>query len=295
MAYIEPGDYAAYGLTGIDPAQVEAAGRVVNAYVRRPEGLVWLPDFTGAPAYMAGADPSYTLNTPAGLSAGTNITLDCPNAGQQYLGEAVVIDRATPAKTEVCVVTAVSGNTLTLAQVKLAHPAGCSVEFGLTLTHEADLPEKRSAARLGNTPVARLLSGLGKYSPARRSAANTGGNPNILGALSAFGGPTPWVPFDITQADLSPATGEVWVPPGLLLAYFTRVRIRYVAGYPKGGVPGAVLQAVANVALSSIDSPFGGNLKVHKQGDATLERFAASALDADTMQLLNAYRGVLLG
>ena len=289
MTYLASAEYAAFGLAGVDPAQVQAAERVVNSYIRRPEGVVWAPDYQGAPAYMAGATPSYSVT--AGLQAGIN-TVACPNATASYLGEAVVIDRT--GQCEVAVVTSAGPGTITLSPVKLAH-ANATIEFGLTLTHEAELPEKRSVTRLYNTPVARVFSGIGKYGLTRRSTINTPWNPTVLGALTPFGGPTPWVAFDVTQIDLSPATGDVWIPPGLLLAYFTHARLRYVAGYPQASVPADIKQAVAAITLAGIDNPFAGNLKVHKQGDATLERFAASALDADTVQLLNPYRNPLFG
>ena len=99
----------------------------------------------------------------------------------------------------------------------------------------------------------------------------------------------------VDQTDVSTQTGEVWIPPGLLLAHFSDVRLRYVAGWPKESLPGDIKQAVANIVRMAIDSPFGGNIKTMKAGDATLERFSASSIDKDTQALLQAVQSPVDG
>jgi hypothetical protein len=178
----------------------------------------------------------------------------------------------------------------------LVHAEQATMDFGLTIFQELPIPAKRSTVRLSRPPVVRILSGFGRYAVGRRSQQFAGLDMtiNLLGIAAAFGGPPAWAQFPADQADVNVQTGEVWIPPGLLLAHFSDVRLRYVAGWPKESIPGDIKLAVAGIVRAAIDSPFGGNLKVMKAGDATLERFAATSLDADTKALLQPYKALLM-
>lgn len=298
VPYLAPDEYAAFGIGDASAAQVNSACRVVNTYLARPEGLIWSPDALGAPAYMTNRDPSRTLNIPAPISPGQNIVVEMPGQvfGQQHIGEVVILDRADSSKVEACVITAASGSAVTLDSVRFSHPAQAAMDFGLTISQELPVPSKRSTVRLSRTPVVRILSGFGRYAVGRRSQQFAGLdiNTNLLGITAAFGGPPAWAQFPADQTDVNTQTGEVWIPPGLLLAHFSDVRIRYVAGWPKESIPGDIKVAVAGIVRAAIDSPFGGNLKVMKAGDATLERFSASSIDNDTKALLEPYRALLM-
>ena len=298
IPYLAQADYAAYGIPDASPFQVESACRVVNTYLARPEGLLWSMDANGSPAFMTNMEPSRSLKLPAAVSPGQQVAIDIPGQvfGQQLIGEAAILDRSVEGKTEVCIVTAASGSTLTLASVQFPHDAQATLEFGLTLYQELPVPPKRATVRLSRPPVVRILSGFGRYAIGRRSQQFAGLdiNTNLLGITAAFGGPPAWTPFPVEQTDVNTSTGEVWIPPGLLLAHFSDVRLRYVAGWPEDGIPGDIKLAVANIVRASIDSPFGGNIKLQKAGDATLERFSASSIDVDTKNLLQPYRALLM-
>lgn len=298
VPYLSPGEYAAYGVSDASLPQVDAACRVVNTYLARPEGLLWSPDAGGAPAYMTNLTPSQSLSLPAPIGPGSNVAVSFPGQsfGQQLVGDVVILDRANAGLTEACTVTAVSGNTITLASVRASHLSQVTVEFGLTLTQELPVPPNRPTVRLSRTPVTRVISGYGRYALGRRSQQFAGQdlNTNLLGIAAAFGGPPAWVPFPADQTDVNPQTGEVWIPPGLLLAHFSDVRIRYVAGWAQANLPPDIKQAVANIVRAAIDSPFGGNIKSMKAGDAALERFTASSIDRDTQALLQPYRALLM-
>ena len=210
--------------------------------------------------------------------------------------KAIDLDPTALDKVEACVVTAVSGNSITLDSVQFSHSAQSTMDFGLAILQELPIPANRSTVRLSRTPVVRIISGFGRYAVGRRSQQFGGPdlNTNLLGITAAFGGPPAWVPFPADQCDVSTQTGEVWIPPGLLLAHFSDVRLRYVAGWSQANLPGDIKQAVANIVRMAIDSPFGGNIKTMKAGDATLERFSASSLDDDTKALLQPYKALLM-
>ncbi|WP_148596186.1 hypothetical protein [Aquisphaera giovannonii] len=298
VPYLSSGEYAPYGITDASASQVDAACRVVNTYLARPEGLLWSPDANGAPAYMTNQNPSLSLKLPAPINPGSNVTVTFPGQamGQQLVGDVVILDRGTTNLTEACVITAVNGSTITLDSVRLAHLSQATVEFGLTLTQELPVPSNRPTVRLSRTPVTRILSGFGRYALGRRSQQFAGQdlNTNLLGITAAFGGPPAWVPFPGDQTDVNPQTGEVWIPPGLLLAHFSDVRLRYVAGWAQASLPPDIKQAVANIVRAAIDSPFGGNIKSQKAGDAAMERFSASSIDKDTQALLQPYKALLM-
>lgn len=297
-AYLDPAEYAAYGIPNASSAQVESACRVVNAHLSRPEGLLWSPDARGAPAYMTNKGASRSIQLLAPIAPGTNVAVDVPGQkfGPQTVGEVVILDRADANKVEACVISAASGPTLTLASVQFTHSAQVVMEFGLTIFQELPIPARRATVRLSRTPVVQILSGFGRYAVGRRSQQFAGQDMSLdlLGIAAAFGGPPAWVPFPVEHADVSVQTGEVWIPPGLLLSQFSDVRLHYVAGWPKEGVPGDIKQAVANIAVAAINSPFDANVKLMKAGDATLERFSPSAIDKDTQALLQPYKAIVM-
>jgi len=298
VPYLDSSEYAGYGVGDATQPLINSACRIINNHLARPEGLLWSPDANGAPAYMTNLNPRQTLTAPAQINPGSNVAVTVPSAqfGIQNIGEVVILDRANANLTEACVIAGVSGNTATLAAVQFTHPASATLDFGLTISQELPVPANRSTVRVSRTPVAKLISGFGRYSIGRRSQQFTGPdfNSNLLAYVGAFGGPPVWTQFPVDQTDINMQTGEIWIPPGLLLAYFSDVRLRYVAGWSIANLPTDIKQAVANIVRASIDSPFAGNLKTMKSGDATLERFSATSLDQDTQALLQPYKSLLM-
>jgi hypothetical protein len=296
--YIGHGDYESFGIRDATEAQVTNASSLVNGYLARPEGLIWATDANGMPAYMANKAATLSLALAADMNPGSNVHVSVPHAnfGPQNIGEVVILDRLSAEAMEACVVTAATGNTLTLDAVQFAHAAGTTMEFGLTIFEELPVPSKRTTVRLSRAPVVRLLSGFGRYAYGRRSQQFAGPdtNTNLLAYVGAFGGPPMWTQFPLSDTDVNTVTGEVWIPPGLLLAYFSDVRLRYVAGWSMDNLPTDIKQAVANIVRQAIDNPISGNIKTLKAGDATIQRFGASALDDDTKALLQPYRTLLM-
>jgi hypothetical protein len=296
--YIQTGEMAAYGISDGSAAQINSATATINAYLKRPEGLIWSPDANGMPGWMASLNPTMNFTVAGGIALGANIVVTIPNAsfGFQTIGEVVILDRANSGIAEACVVGATSGNTITLQSVQFSHGANATMEFGLTIMDEKALPAGRPIARTSRTPVARLIGGCGRYGYARRGdqAAGIEFIPTLLPIVQGFGGPPLWVPFNTSDIDINFNTGEMWIPSGLLLAYYTDVRLRYVAGWALSNLPSDVKQACANIVRGMIDNPLTGNIKIQKAGDAMLQRFGPESLDDDTKGLLEPYRARLL-
>lgn len=292
--YLTSDDLALYDVPTATTQQIVRASGIIDAYLKRPEGLVWGADFMGLPAYMVGLSPLLSLTLAAAVSPGTNVVVPFAAAmamQDALLGEVLVLDRATPSACEAAAIIAVNATagTITLDRVRTAHAQGATAETGLAIMEERPVASKRSVTRVSRSQLVRLQSGLGRYSYGRRSDQVAGlyEDVNLLATVQAFGGPVQWVPFDVSQAAISTATNEIWVPAGLMIAYFSDVRVRYIAGFSEAGIPAAVKQATASI-IGKIDG-FGDSdpaFKVMQAGGTKLERFTDSALDTDTKALL---------
>ena len=270
---------------------------MVNAYLKRPEGLIYQVDGNGTPIYMAGAAPTNVYKLASAIAPGQNVTMAIsPSIVTPYtIGEVWILDAGAPALQEACVVVAVTPpNMVTFGTVLYAHQSGATASAGLTITEERNLPSKRSIARVAKWPVVNVQSVLGRYAYGRRSD-QVGGlyqEMNLLAAVQTFGGPPQWIPVPIAQVDWSGANqnGEIWIPAGMLIAYYSDVRIRYVAGFQATALPDCIVQATAAIASALVvNSNFGGQIKSLKAAGSQMERFAASNIDADTLAHLAPY------
>ena len=301
--YLQPGeDVVAYGATNATSAQIVAASAIIDAFLKRPKGLVYLTDANGNPCMMAAAaaEMTYTLVSP--ISAGANVvaTLAPGKITPDFVGEVFVLEAGSGApngsNVEACLVTAVGApgsNQVTLSSVQFSHAAGVTAQTGLTLVEERSLPNKRSVTNLAETPSVAILSLLGRYAYGRRSD-QVGGlyqEMNLLASVQTFGGPPQWIIVDPTQASISPRTGEVWVPAGMLLAYYSDVRIRYIGGWTYLNLPGeikAATAAIANALISYAGQP--PSLSEISVGSGTMKKFTASVLDDDMQRMLTPYK-----
>ncbi len=284
--YIESQYYPLYGIGDANATQVASACRLVNSYLGRPEGLLWSPDANGVPAYMTNLTPTRSFTGPA-VSPGTGVVVAIPNAqfGYQSLGDVVILDRNTPHLTEACVVTAASGNALTLATVQFTH-ATPTVDFGLTL-----LEELSGRVRLPRSPVANIFCGFGRYGygrEMRRIGSGFDYFEELLVTNYGLNAVSGWQQLDTTLWDINDATGAVRMPPH----GYENVRLRYVAGWSHADLPGDIRQAVANIVRGAIDYAPGGGIKSLKSGDGAVEWFSPGSIDADTKALLQPYRAV---
>jgi hypothetical protein len=153
--YLQSGEYAAYGLpAGTTAAQVQAASALLDAYLKRPEGLVWTAGAGGLPCFMAGLTPQFTFTAAGAVAPGASVVV--PVAGfmltPDLVGEVLVLDRTDLTKAEACVVAGVGAGSVTLQSVSYAHAAGPNLDAGLAIFEERGLPSNRSITRVARSP-----------------------------------------------------------------------------------------------------------------------------------------------
>lgn len=303
-AYLQTGDLASYGVTSATTAQIAQASTLIDAYLRRPSGLLYTPDANGNPCYMAALDPELTLTATAGFGPGNGISVSVtgPLAAVQ-VGDCVVLDRANPSVMETVQVTSIdyTNGKVTLGTtaanqpqgVQFAHLSGCKMETGLIITERKYLPKNRSQVTLSYPPIMRIVGGTGRYGYGRRgdAAAYNTDNFNLLASLNKFGGPPAWEIWPAnTAAGIEPYTGQLWVPAGIMLAYYSEVRVRYVAGFLYSNLPSEIKLACAQTVTAQLQNPQIGNVKNMKAGDTALEQFSASVLSEDVKAMLQPFR-----
>lgn len=303
--YLSQADLNTYGVPNATAAQIIEASALVDAYLKRPEGLQYMQDSSGMPCYMAGLTPSLSFTSTSSISPGKNVVVPLPGASMLstygQIGAVVILDRGSTSQgrvgtCEACVIGSITSTSITLNSATFAHSSNCTIEFGLTIVEQQSLPSKRSIARLSSYPIARIISGLGSYRFGRRDEQQAGlyDDRNLLSIMQTFGGPPEWNAWDVTAADFSGVTNEVWVPCGVFLAYYSDVKVFYIAGFTQANIPPVIKQVTANVIAAKINtSDMAGGIKTAKAGDSMLMRFDNTVLDADTRAQLSLYRARL--
>lgn len=297
-AYLTFDDYLTFGLplTTTD-AQVTQASTMVDTYLKRKEGLVWTPDATGLPCYMTAAKPGATLTATSGIAAGSLVTV--PVTGpilSLEVGDVLILDRASPSLTEAVTVTGwTPGVSIILRSVLNNHTANALLEGGLVIQEEKKMPHNRPLTILSKAPVCRIVSGSGRYGYSRRgdAGASSINDFNLLAAFSQFGGPPVWEVFDPAVSDVNPSTGELWIPAGIMLAYYTDVRVRYVAGYTAAGLPDEIKFATARTIGALLNAPNLGAVKSYKAGGSAIEMSASSVITDDVKEMLAPFKARL--
>lgn len=293
-AYLEGADLAAFGVAGATTAQVNAASSLIDGYLSRREGLLWAPDANGSPAYMLGlqATASLTLTTALAPGLGVQATVTGPTS-MIAPGAVLIADIATPTATEALVVQAITGQVLTFVNVQIAHSIGAVLAAGFTIVEQRTMPQGRPITQVSRTPIANALSGVGRYGYQRRSDDGFGNMDtyNLLAVMSKFGGPPAWEPFSLQANSIDPQSGQIWVPAGVLLAYYTEVKIHYVAGWTYASLPYEIKQACANIISAQANFPeLNGNIQSIKTGAGAVTRFKDTVLDSDTKAMLQPYK-----
>jgi len=290
--YLTSGEYGTYGVPSATAEQVQQASTLIDGYLQRPEGLVWSPDANGQPAWMTALDPSFTLNAPGAIAAGANVSVPVTGpVGSVQVGDVLIVDKATQGSEEACVVAETAADSVTLETVQFAHNAGVDLDAGLVILEERAMPKARPKTRVSRWPAVRLLGGQGRYAYARRGQVPQFNMEdfNLLSTMTTYGGPPTWERFSVQTAELT-MNGEVWVPAGILLAYYTHVRLQYVAGFQASTLPPEIKQACAKIVTHAQQYGLGDGVRSYKAGDTAIQRFAASAMDADTKALLSKYQ-----
>ena len=295
-AYLQNGDLAAFGVPSASAVQIAQSSTLIDAYLSRPEGLVWVADGQGQPAYMQALSPMYSFGATSAISPGVavQVPLSGPTSALQ-IGDCLILDRANPSLCEAVIVGAITGNTATLTQVVNSHAFGATLDYGLVIEEQKYLPESRPITFAAKTPLMRVIAGVGRYAYGRRGdAANYQMDQfNLLAALSKFGGPPVWEIFQPTNLSIDPATGQMWIPAGVMLAYYSEIKVRYVAGYAYANLPAEIKLACAQLVTNLATNPMLGNIKTTKAGDTAMTQFSSSVISDDIKALLAPWRARL--
>ena len=173
--------------------------------------------------------------------------------------------------------------------------SGSTLDLGMTIKQHRFMPEGRPITNLAFTPVIRLISGQGRYGYGRRGEASRYmvDEFNLLASLSHFGGPPVWEFFPINTTGVDPLSGQVWVPAGVMLAYYSEVNIWYVAGWSYANLPDAIKWACGDLTLILANNFSFGDIKSYQAGGTKIELFSSSIIDADTKYQLAPYRAKL--
>lgn len=305
--YIQSAGYAQYGLPATTTAtQVYTASGLLDAYLRRPEGVEIGLDAAGAPAYMTAPNPGFTYKIAAPISAGQNVvaTFAASGAGSSpplnpnMLGDVLLLDRANNATRETCIISAVAWPQVTLTNVQFDHAANCTVEQGLAIFEQVPLPAARMLGRISRPGNPWLLSGMGIYAYGRRSDQVSGrfGNWALLTLVGPnFGGPPVWVPWPVSQAGVDPSTLDVWISWGFWPTPFSDVRIWYIAGWTYATIPEPIKWATAQLVTAAVqDGPASQNIRRWSADQISLERWTQSNLSPDIVRQLQQYRARVL-
>ena len=299
--YLQGSDATAYGAATATPQQIQQASAQIDTYLSRREGLLYGVDGGGNPAYMLGLNAQFSLTLTASIAPGTSVSAIVTGpVSMIQVGAVFVIDIGTPSITEALVVQSITGTTLIFANVKYAHASGATLADGLLIAEQRTMPQNRPITQLSRWPIVAMPSGVGRYGYMRRgddgySQIDTY---NLLAVMSKFGGPPAWEPFTPEANSIDPNTGTFWVPAGVLLAYYTEVRVHYIAGWTYTSLPGDIKQACANIInAANAQSGVPGNVQKYAAGTFSIQRFAgrpgemnSALIDDDTKVLLAPYR-----
>lgn len=303
--YLQGGDIASFGVANATTQQIGQASALIDSYLQRPGGLLYALDSNGNPAYMTGKSPELSFTAAAAFAPGASVVV--PVTGPINLlqvGDVLTLDQASPTSVESVMVSAINlaAGTVTLGTtaanmpsgVQFAHANNSTMVTGLVFTENRYVPKGRSTVMMAQTPIARVVGGTGRYAYGRRvdSATYNMDAFNLLAALSTFGGPPAWEVWPAnTAAGIDPRTGEIWVPAGIMLAYYSEVKVRYIAGFSYANLPDAIKFATAQMVNAIVNnSGIGTSVQSFQAGDTKVSRFAASLLDDDTKAALAPFR-----
>lgn len=299
FSYLDPSEYADFGVAGMTDDKIENACLVVDAYLSRPEGLTYTTDMEGYPLCMSRKLPEASFRFRADVSPGSDVAVSISSGPILVAGSALVLDRLTPSSAEtVFVKQVIDTNNVILANVTKAHAALSPIEAGMVVENTLNVPKGRFFVTLPASPLRRLVSAVGRIGYSRRgdmqgtlSATAYG----MLTSVSQFGGAPLWQLINVAASDIELEKNQVWTPMGLLMTPYSEVRMAYIAGYPESNVPVAVKRAVASLAKAIAESPASSSVSVFKAGEVQMERFVASVLDEDLRMMLSPYRANVYG
>jgi len=295
--YLQPDDYAAYGVpASATTAQVIQATKLIDSYLKRPEGLLWAPDGNGNPAYMLNATPKVSLVLSASIASSPGLPFTATFTGptmQLQVGDVLTADVAQEAVTENLTVISVTGQSVQFQGCNFPHAAGAILSAGLVITEQRYLPGDRPMTRTSRMPLVNAVSGAGRYAYGRRSddAYSQIDTFNLLAVMSTFGGPPAWELWIPRAEQVDTSSGTLWVPAGVMLAYYTEIRYHYVSGWQYATLPDDIKVACGQIVNAIVlTGPLLGNVSAQQAGGTRLQFFTASQLNDDVKSMIDQYR-----
>lgn len=298
--YIVAGEYSAYGLPagGTTQMNVKAACALIDGHLKRPEGLVWSPDVTGQPCFMAGATPRRTWQIQSDIEPGSGVTVALDSVPPPaLLGEVLVLDAPTPSSCEAAVVTAIDGSTITFATIARVHSSTSPASSGLVIAERRNVGYQGPVAFLSRTPVAQVLSiGTGWDRSTIREPSLSDDRHGVhgdyaegIGPIPTFGGAPQWTMLDPTLFDCDLDSGKLQVR---VFGARNEVKVNYLAGWTEPNLPDIVKQVCARlvIAIQNQDPDIPGGAKLYRANDTTVQRFNNSAFDDDMKFQLAPFR-----
>lgn len=300
--YVQLADAAALGASpSVTQAHLDQASLSVDGFCKRPEGFLYSVDSAGNPVQMTRKQPAQQFKLTAAVSAGTAVTIQVSGpTGQILPGDPLVLGYGASSPELVSVIS-VTGQSILLASVAGNHASGDVVASGLLITEQRPVQPARNIARVSRLPVAMLATGAGRYGYSRRGVSNMLPQPvNLLASVSAFGGPPAWEVFDPSRASIDTTTGAVWIGAGLLMAYYTEVRLHYLSGWTADAIPYPIRQAVVRIANNIAQIGYGIPLQSESVDNTRWQRQTGGRLadggivDAESAELLKPFKVLVL-
>ena len=157
-------------------------------------------------------------------------------------------------------------------------------------TERLRLTAGSQSVRLSYLPFAALTGIRVRYGRPRRGEydgiTTAWGADILMQAAWAFSIPGSWSTFDISNADVNTATGEVTFPANLLGVAYNEVEVTYTAGFATA--PPSIKAACAQVVRNAQATP-ALNVKGSRVDTLQMQYFSSSLIDANVQKLLAPY------
>lgn len=138
-----------------------------------------------------------------------------------------------------------------------------------------------------------LLAASGRYIPTRRNVGTTNyraeANLSPFDTLGVFGGAPNWFNIDVSFADFSPLTGEVWFPSTLYIYKFSEVIVTYNAGFDPRAIPNQLKLATAALVKNLMGMGAGTTGLTSFTGAGITTKFNPNAVDDNIKSLLKGF------
>lgn len=292
--YLADEDLATYGVPTATRDQILQATGAINAYLRRPDGLVVEPDYLGRPCYIEGKLPSWTLTATAVFLSGTDVTFTVSGpVDRAAQGDVLIVDRSNGALTEAVTIKSVDGNNITIVRSERDHDIGAKLDAGLVFAEQRRITPGVTQVVAAFTPIGRILSMQGRtVEITRRNWSEFSDAIVQIGSIQSIMGPPAWQLLDIRTVDIQPQVGSFWFP--VTFMPFEDVQFQYIAGFLRPELPWELKQATAN-AVKYYQSVQGiaGSIQTVSVGGARIVRFENSIFDDETKIMLSPYRARL--